>query len=65
MNVLKEGVKSKKCAKCNAEFSCNDSGNSCWCNHHQLTQKQLDFLKENYNNCLCESCITEFSEGVK
>ncbi|MGB0882956.1 MAG: cysteine-rich CWC family protein [Vicingaceae bacterium] len=57
MNALKSGVKHKKCSKCNADFTCNDSGDSCWCNNHKLTKEQLMFLKDNYENCLCEDCI--------
>jgi len=60
MNELKSEIKHKKCSKCNAEFTCNDSGNSCWCNNHELTKEQLVALKENYDNCLCEQCILQF-----
>ncbi|MGB0887168.1 MAG: cysteine-rich CWC family protein [Vicingaceae bacterium] len=58
---MKKQIKHKKCSKCGAAFTCNDSGNLCWCNNHQLTQEQLDFLKDNYDNCLCESCLQTFS----
>ena len=64
MSELKSAIKHKNCSKCNAEFTCNDSGlDSCWCNKHQLSEKQLSFLKENYDNCLCEPCLKGFSEA--
>ena len=63
MSELKQGVKYKKCSKCNSEFTCNDSVVSCWCNNHQLSKEQLEFLKSNYDNCLCEPCIKDFSKG--
>jgi len=56
-------VKYKKCAKCGVDFTCNDAGNSCWCNQYQLTEQQLKALRENYNNCLCESCIATVVES--
>ncbi len=64
MQELKSGVKHKKCSKCNAEFTCNDSGNSCWCNNYKLTQDQLNFLNKNYDNCLCEACILSVLKGA-
>ena len=57
MNDLKPGIKHKNYSKCNKAFTCNDSGDSCWCNDYQLTKEQLAFLKENYDNCLCVSCL--------
>lgn len=65
MSDLKPGIKRKRCAKCNTEFTCSDSGNSCWCNQHKLSTEQLDYLKENYNNCLCENCLRRFSNLEK
>jgi hypothetical protein len=65
MDEIKNNIKDKKCAKCNVGFSCSASGNSCWCNNHQLSEEQLNFLKNNYDNCLCESCIVEFTLKVK
>ena len=61
MNELKDGVKYKKCSKCNIVFTCNDSETSCWCNNYELTREQLSFLRENYDNCLCEQCIEKIS----
>ena len=52
-------VKHKECAKCGIDFTCNDAGNSCWCNQYQLSEKQLKALREKYNNCLCEQCIAK------
>jgi len=50
-------IKTKNCSNCGAVFSCNDNGNSCWCNNHNLTAEQLNYLRNNYDNCLCETCI--------
>ncbi len=60
MKELKPGIKHKNCSKCNAEFTCNDSGtNSCWCDNYKLSEEQLASLKENYANCLCEKCLKQ------
>ncbi len=46
----------KNCSKCGVEFTCKPQG-GCWCNNYQLTTEQLQELRVNYENCLCEECI--------
>ncbi|MCL3779760.1 hypothetical protein EMN47_05070 [Prolixibacteraceae bacterium JC049] len=54
---------SKKCPKCGAEFKCfNKGGRSCWCENYFITPETTKYLKATYDNCLCEECLSNFSE---
>ena len=53
-------ITEKKCSKCGKTFGCQNLERGCWCENYQLTQEQLVYLKENFDNCLCEECILEF-----
>jgi len=53
-----------KCAKCGAAFTCKPQGN-CWCNHYQLSTAQLQELKDNYADCLCEGCLILLAEKIR
>ncbi|MGE0562246.1 MAG: cysteine-rich CWC family protein [Flavobacteriales bacterium] len=55
----KNKITEKKCSKCGELFGCQNLERGCWCENHQLTTEQLTYLKENYDNCLCENCILE------
>jgi len=60
---MKENKTSKeKCSKCKVEFTCKSLEGNCWCNNYQLSSKQLTFLKENFDNCLCEKCLVQFAQ---
>ncbi|MCB0380781.1 MAG: cysteine-rich CWC family protein [Flavobacteriales bacterium] len=50
-------ITQKICSKCKEPFGCQNLERGCWCENHQLTAEQLTYLKENYDNCLCEKCI--------
>jgi dihydroneopterin aldolase len=50
-----------KCSKCDTEFTCKPQG-ECWCNNYKLTTKQLEELKENYKDCLCEECMISIAK---
>jgi dihydroneopterin aldolase len=48
--------RSIKCSKCGEEFKCKPQG-GCWCNKYELTPNQLQEIKDNYEDCLCEECV--------
>ena len=52
----------KKCSKCGKELSCfADENKTCWCSAYHISKKNLQILKENFDNCLCENCLKEYS----
>ena len=54
----------KKCPRCNKEFECRHSAD-CWCSKYTLTDNIREFLKNNYENCLCENCLKIIIEESK
>ncbi|MCD9189528.1 MAG: cysteine-rich CWC family protein [Pyrinomonadaceae bacterium] len=48
---------SKVCEVCGKEFSCNAENGNCWCFDLQLKAETLQKLKENYQDCLCPTCL--------
>lgn len=54
----------KKCAKCDADFNCNANGADCWCENQVLTTDILQYLKENYVDCLCVDCLKSYATTI-
>ena len=54
----------KICPKCGMEFKCEHSI-KCWCMSYNIPENKRKYLRENYNDCLCESCLKEFAKEVK
>lgn len=52
----------KICPKCGAEFECKHAAD-CWCSRITLTDTTKLFLKERYNDCLCEKCLLEIANN--
>ncbi len=53
----------KKCERCNQEFTCrHDNISECHCMHISISQRALKYLKENYNDCLCNKCTKEIAQ---
>jgi len=46
------------CESCGANFSCGANAGKCWCFAVDLKAEILTELKENYNRCLCEGCLS-------
>lgn len=46
----------KTCENCGATFPCQPEG--CWCFDVELSNDQSAKLKENFEDCLCEKCLT-------
>jgi hypothetical protein len=52
----------KKCPKCGKEFECKHSG-ECWCTSIVISKRLSEWLKENYKDCLCKDCLTDYVEN--
>ncbi len=61
-NVKDNTAPNNKCSKCGAVFTCKSLEVKCWCNNYQLTTEQIADLKKNYDNCLCEKCLSEIAK---
>jgi len=48
----------KQCGRCHTPFECK-VGNilECQCYGVSLTEEQKDYIDNNYNDCLCRSCL--------
>ncbi|MBL7889732.1 MAG: cysteine-rich CWC family protein [Bacteroidetes bacterium] len=52
----------KKCSKCGQDFQCSNEKMGCWCEDLYLDIQTLNELKKEYDNCLCPTCLKEYSE---
>ena len=52
--------KEKRCSKCGETFGCGGLL-GCWCRDVELDAAARALLKERYDDCLCPSCLKEFS----
>jgi len=59
MNLKYAGTK-KKCPKCGAAFECLGE-EDCWCESYQILQKDFLIITQNYNDCLCPTCLKEYT----
>lgn len=50
----------KTCPRCSAKFLCReDRTDLCQCTRVYLQSGVRDYIKENYENCLCQKCLKE------
>lgn len=50
----------KICPKCGAAFVCkHDDILNCQCSQIALNRDQLDYIKANFDSCLCQNCLKE------
>jgi hypothetical protein len=49
------------CESCGVEFSCGADTGKCWCFEIDLKDESLAKLREEFNNCLCENCLSEMN----
>ncbi|NJK84821.1 MAG: cysteine-rich CWC family protein [Bacteroidales bacterium] len=54
-------IANKTCPSCGKAFSCPGE-DDCWCEKVQLHKKDMLFIMENYNDCLCPECLGRFEE---
>jgi hypothetical protein len=53
--------KQKRCSKCGLTFECGGLF-GCWCRQVKLDQAALAALKQQYDDCLCPSCLRQISQ---
>jgi hypothetical protein len=51
----------KSCPKCGAKFVCQ--GEDCWCHNYQILNKNIHYIRQTWDDCLCPSCLKEFAEN--
>ncbi len=50
----------KICGRCSASFNCReDRIELCSCRKVTLVRGVRDYIKDNYQNCLCPKCLKE------
>lgn len=50
----------KVCQRCGRTFECRqDDIKNCQCASVELSERQQKFIKENFSDCLCHSCLLE------
>ena len=47
------------CESCGGEFSCGASIGECWCFSVELSPNVLVNLRERFEKCLCEICLSD------
>ncbi|MBQ4421321.1 MAG: cysteine-rich CWC family protein [Bacteroidales bacterium] len=50
----------KICPKCKEEFECKHNEN-CFCMKYSISEQNLNILKKEFDNCLCEDCLKEYA----
>ena len=54
----------KICTRCSTSFGCRqDRVELCKCSHTSLTPGTKDYIKDNYDDCLCPNCLKEISSS--
>ena len=51
----------KACSRCGKRFHCNSPIPGCWCEKVTLDQTRWKAAKENYQNCVCPTCLNLFA----
>jgi hypothetical protein len=60
-NIIME----KQCSRCNTAFNCQNETRGCWCEALDISDETLLHLKENFDNCLCPSCLKDYETKNK
>ncbi|MGV3703815.1 MAG: cysteine-rich CWC family protein [Arcticibacter sp.] len=51
-----------RCERCAVQIECrSNSYTRCQCSAVQLTPDEIEFIGENYDGCLCASCLLELA----
>ena len=56
-----KGPLSKRCEGCKEEFTCGQYG--CWCAQFGITEWQMDWIAERFQDCLCKDCLGKVPSG--
>lgn len=56
----------KNCHRCKEQFECKPGNISqCQCNSIKLTYEQRAFIEQQYNDCLCNKCLTVLQNDLE
>lgn len=55
----------KECSRCGIEFKCQRDEAKCWCNDLILNPENLKKLRDQFEDCLCDSCLGRYSVGFE
>ncbi|HEU4509673.1 MAG TPA: cysteine-rich CWC family protein [Pyrinomonadaceae bacterium] len=47
----------QNCPACGEAFACEISLGGCWCTSVKVSASTLKALRDQYNGCLCRSCL--------
>lgn len=55
-------IMKKICPRCSSEFKCReDRTDLCQCTRVHLVSGVRDYVRDNYESCLCANCLKETS----
>lgn len=55
----------KICPRCKASFECrHDNLMECHCINVRLDARQLKYLADNFDDCLCNSCLKDIGKRI-
>lgn len=50
----------RECNRCQSAFNCReDRRDLCHCTHIYILPEIKNYIKENYDDCLCHNCLKE------
>ncbi|AXE18302.1 hypothetical protein DR864_11365 [Runella rosea] len=53
------------CPRCHQSFECTPySATGCVCFQFKIPPQVADFIKANFDSCLCPACLTELIEAA-
>jgi hypothetical protein len=55
------GPINKTCENCGQTFECG--GYQCWCGGLGITEQQMDWIAQRFQDCLCPSCLKKVGTG--
>ena len=51
----------KVCGACSQAFDCGQY--KCWCNKLEITEQQMTWIEQSYDDCLCPRCLQKVVDG--
>jgi hypothetical protein len=55
------GPVQKTCEACGCTFECGQY--QCWCGAIGITESQMDWIAEHFQDCLCRDCLEKVARG--
>jgi hypothetical protein len=56
----------KLCPRCQTQFECKvGSINLCQCQSVYLTTDEMDYIRKQFDDCLCANCLLELKKEYK